>query len=394
MIISVFMKILHLIDSGGLYGAEKMLISLAVQQIKLGDEPTIGSLRKPDSSEKAIEYEASRNGLNLQLFNMRSGFNIFGALEIIQFAKQNGFDVIHTHGYKPNILLGFVPRFLRVIPVIRTLHGWTSTSALSKMHINQIVDALSLKFVDQVVLVSKAMADNLAIKKIPTDKISIIENGIDIDTTNSDIFDKHHFLNDHINDEVFQEKILNFCNESFVLISIGRLSKEKGYDNLIEAMRILIHDFNHDVKLLLVGEGQERDSLSALAAKYEISDNLLITGYIDNAKYLLPLANCYVISSLTEGLPITLLEAMSFSIPVVATKVGGIPYVLNDGEEGILVRPGDPSDISRAIEKVFLNVDLSRNLARNARSKLINSYTSEVMARSYMHIYRETLDSK
>ncbi|MEW8506253.1 MAG: glycosyltransferase [Candidatus Thiodiazotropha sp.] len=387
------MKILHLIDSGGLYGAEMMLLSLAKQQIKNGMEPTIGSIRIPDIAYKAIEEEAVKLGIELHLFNMKSGFNLSGSVDILKYAKNNNFDVIHSHGYKPNILLGLIPKSIRKIPIISTKHGYTSTVKFSKMHVYQLLDTFALKFVDRIVLVSRAMLESNEINNLPTDKIELIENGIDITHPEMIYEDQNKIINSHIEDDTIRHSLRKFCDDSLLLTSIGRLSAEKGYDVLIQAVSILINEHHLKIKLLLIGDGIEKDNLLRLANELGIAENLFITGYIDNAKFLLPLADIYVISSHTEGLPITLLEAMSFSIPIIATKVGGIPYVIDNEREGLLVESAKPSEIADAVLRITKDKNLANGLIFNSASKLRSMFTSEVMAEKYTRVYNQVSTS-
>ena len=127
------MKILHVIDSQGLYGAERVILSLMLEQGAMGLETHLCSIGNRNAGEKAIETEASRRGLRVRKMRMRDGPNIAGGLAITRFARREGFDLLHSHGYKSNILLGFIPKRLRGIPLVSTIHGWTSTQRFSKI---------------------------------------------------------------------------------------------------------------------------------------------------------------------------------------------------------------------------------------------------------------------
>lgn len=153
------MKILHIIDSGGLYGAEIMLLSLAEEQVGQGLEPIIASIGEPGIKEKPLEIEAKKRGLRVKRFRMRPGPNFLGAVEILRFARQEGCELLHSHGYKGNILFGLLPRCMRQIPLIGSLHGYTSTTGFNKMRVYEWLDSLSLRFLDQVVLVNGGYAE-------------------------------------------------------------------------------------------------------------------------------------------------------------------------------------------------------------------------------------------
>ena len=379
------MKILHVIDSGGLYGAEVMLINLASAQLELGISIVIGSIRKPNSAEKAIETEARLRGIDICEFPMRPGINLAGARRILHYARTEKFDIIHSHGYKSNILLGFVPFWLRRIPIVTTLHGWTSTEKWTKIRVNEELDALSLRCVDKIVLVNRGMLDKKKVQCLPSDKLHIIDNGIEIEEKEKSVSANNY------SETTFSE-ISKFCSKGLVVASIGRLSKEKGFNYLIQAIHLLRHKYDQKVRLMLIGDGKLRQELQEQAEHLGLTDFFLITGYFINAKTLLDFVDVYVISSLTEGLPITLLEAMASKTSIVATRVGGIPYVIENGKEGLLVPPTNAEKLAIAIQ-TMINEDLLRkNLIENAYAKVINNYNHRKMAKKYSDLYCKVLE--
>jgi len=126
------MKVLHLIDSGGFYGAEAVLIELAKEQRKQNLDAHICSIGTHHDGEKSIETIARSNDIPVHTFRMRAGPNMMGAFKILSFAKNEKFDVLHSHGYKANILFGLMPEFIRQIHMLVTLHGWTSVKPWTK----------------------------------------------------------------------------------------------------------------------------------------------------------------------------------------------------------------------------------------------------------------------
>lgn len=175
-----------------------------------------------------------------------------------------------------------------------------------------------------------------------------------------------------------------------VVASIGRLSKEKGFSYLIEAVRILLQEHGENVRLLLIGDGRLRRELQRQADECGLKDVFLITGYLKNARNLLELVNIYVIFSLTEGLPITLLEAMASGTPIVATAVGGIPYVIENGKDALLVPSQDAQALAQAVREVLHDDLLSSNLIEYPSGKVNKEYSSTIMAEKYYDLlYRE-----
>ncbi|MEA3437016.1 MAG: glycosyltransferase, partial [Thermodesulfobacteriota bacterium] len=352
-------KVLHIIDSGGLYGAEMVLLNLVAEQIKQGLEPIIASIGEK-GAEKPLETEAIRRGFRVEKFRMRPGPNYLGALKILKFARKEGVDILHSHGYKGNILFGLMPKKIRRIPMVSTIHGYTSTgNGFSRMRVYESLDSKALRFMDAVVFVSNAMRSNPRFKHLNQSRVHVIHNGIPIPDAQFD----------NSTNQPLDQSLINFCSQGFTVGSIGRLSKEKGYKYLIEALAILIKK-GIDARLVIMGEGYERDYLEGLVAQFEVTDRVMLPGYIDEANLYIPLFDVFVISSLTEGLPITLLEAMQSRTPIVSSRVGGIPDMLDESRAGLLVNPSSPDAIADAVFRIYDDGRLAKALVDNAYERV------------------------
>ena len=395
------MKILHVVDSGGLYGAEVMLLSLIDEQIKLGLDPTIASIGEKHIKEKPIETEALKKGFKVKKFRMFPGPNIAGALKVLKYAERNGFDLLHSHGYKGNVAFGFMPRKFRKIPLVSTAHGWTSTKGLTKNRIYEWLDTLSFKFIDAVVLVSNTMKSHPRLKSLNGNNIHVIPNGIPIpDSTVTQFNDSttHPFNQSPIQfnnstNQPFDKEIEAFCSKGFTIGSIGRLSTEKGYKHLVGALGILIKE-GIDARLVIIGEGYQRYYLEGLVDELGLSGRVMLPGYRDNAKQYIPRFNAFAISSLTEGLPITLLEAMQAKVPIVATDVGGIPEVLQNGTAGVLVQSSDSNEFAEALARLYHHAQWARELTNIAYKTAVTDFSSQKMAEQYLDIYQAVREGK
>ncbi|MCK4787020.1 MAG: glycosyltransferase [Desulfobacteraceae bacterium] len=371
------MKIFHIIDSDGIYGAEVMLLNLMQEQRRIGQKPILGSIGDLGEKEKPIENKALRMGLKVKKIRMRRGLNFSGAFKLAKIARDNNVDLFHSHGYKSDILLGLLSQRLRKIAVVRTLHGWTSTKKISKIWIYELLDRFCLRKVDAVVRVN---SDSSFKKKgfLKNVNTFVIENGIP----------KLNFDRDLVirNDA----ETANFCKNNFVIGAIGRLSAEKGFNYLIEAMQHLLIN-GDDYKLVIIGEGNQRDLLETVIRKAGVLGKVLLAGYKKNATDYLPFFDVFILSSLTEGLPITLLEAMQAKKPIVATSVGGIPKALGNGRHGMIVKPRDPKALADAILFLRNNPDKARKMAQTARNIALSNYSSTRMARDYTKVYNRVL---
>jgi len=286
------MKILHIIDSAGMYGAEVMLLNLIEEQIKLGLEPTIASISEKNIQEKPIETEAEKRKFSIKKFKMIPGPNIAGALKILRFAHKEGFNLLHTHGYKGNVLFGLMPKAIRQLPLLATLHGYTSTKGLSKNKFYEWADYISHKFIDTVVLVNKGMMNNPKLKNRKGVNYNIINNGIPVH--NKQFKDSTIYLPiQAIQKAQLYRTIKDFCNKGFTIGTIGRLSTEKGYDTLIVAISIL-RKKGINAHLIIIGEGGQRNYLENITSQHELSNHILMPGYIQDAKHYIPFFNVYV----------------------------------------------------------------------------------------------------
>lgn len=373
-------KILHLIDSGGLYGAERVILDLMEEQKENGLKPILGSIAEPGIRVKAIEKVAMERGLRVERFRMKRGPNVFGAMRIVCRARQENVQVIHCHGYKANILMSLLPRSLRKLPYVSTLHGWTSIMRYSKMSAYAWADVWLAKRADRVVVVCEAMMRDARVVTAGLKPV-VVRNGIQ--------------GNDEVigTEKPWQQLRRDLTGRGLVLGTIGRLSAEKGFDILLWAFAKIIEKGYH-ASLVVVGEGQDRLRLQEISRQKGIADRVVFTGYLDQADSYMKAFDLFVMASLTEGLPITLLEAMWAGIPIVATRVGGIPEALDYGRCGILVSPGDANDLAKGIIVLADSVETRVQLARSGKERVQQEFSAAKMAHGYRKIYEQILNSK
>src|ERR1700731_3663527 len=171
------MRILHLIHSEGVYGAELILLYLAREQQQRGHQPLVGSIRDPGTDQTPFEALAHSWGLPVVRIRVAPRPTPGGVRALLRTVREVAPDVLHSHGYKPNILLGFLPRRLRG-PMLTTLHGWTGAPAFSALWLYERLDRLSLRRIDSVVVVTRSMLALRALQSVPPSRRHVIENGI------------------------------------------------------------------------------------------------------------------------------------------------------------------------------------------------------------------------
>lgn len=373
------LKVLHLIDSGGLYGAEKMLLALVEEQIKQGLEPMILSAGDPNINEKPLEAEARRLRLPITPWRMKPGLNFSEARKIIIWAKEQGYALMHSHGYKFDILAGLWPRRMR-LPLVTTLHGYVRATRFSKMWFYEVLDRLILPRLQAVVLVNESMKADLGHALQGSARVHVIPNGVDISG-----------IEDRAEEEPSPELARFVSDYSPLILGVGRLSREKAFERLIECFSA-VRSQCPQAGLLLVGEGRLREELESQIEKHSLGASVMMPGFYDNVPSLMARANALVIPSRTEGLPITLLEAMTLNLPVIASGVGAIPEVLDQGEGGWVVDTPDPSKFGDAVMECLKENNQRSQKVRKAKEKVHRAYSSGAMATAYSRVYEEMID--
>jgi glycosyltransferase involved in cell wall biosynthesis len=295
----------------------------------------------------------------------------------------NRFDILHSHGYKGNVALGFIPKRWRKIPFVSTLHGYTSTNRFSKNKIYEWLDLMSLKHIDSVILVNSGMLSNPKLSKVKGVEFHVVNNGIPI----SELTQKPQITK---RTQELDKTIISFCQKGFIIGTIGRLSPEKGHHYLISGLAALVK-IGIDARVVIIGEGLERKSLEERIIESGLQGRVLLPGYRTNARDYLAYFHAFALTSLTEGLPITLLEAMQAGTPIIATNVGGIPEVLDNGACGILIEPRRADLFAEGLAAIFSNGDNIHRMVERAYQRLKNLYSARAMAEEYLKTYEKML---
>ncbi|MBK8185299.1 MAG: glycosyltransferase [Candidatus Competibacteraceae bacterium] len=208
-------------------------------------------------------------------------------------------DLIHTHGFKFNFLMGILPKTVRYIPQIVTLHGHVPAALFSKMWLYQTVDYLILSRTAKIIVVNEEMRDFPLIKALPRFKVAHISNGIEVHAATKSLL---------------PSRVASFISKHHInLVAIGRLSPEKGFHLLIEALVNQKIDLR-SIGVCILGEGSLQSYLQECIERRKLEGQILLGGYVSNADSLLHHFDALVMPSLTEGLPITVLEAMRIKV--------------------------------------------------------------------------------
>jgi len=277
-------------------------------------------------------------------------------------------DIVHTHGYKANILCGRAARRLGV-PIVRTEHGNREPSAgfgNLKMIVNTWLDArLARYWVDKVVHVSR---DIMQQKRgwFPNIDGRVIYNGI------PSLENSAGGKGGDRRGKIFRVGV------------VGRLSKVKGHIILLKALKKLDRE---DIRLLVFGEGPLERELRAYCQLNGLSKRVVFMGFREDILRGLARLDLVVMPSLHEGFPYALLQAASLKVPFIASDVGGIREIFKDGEDGLLVPPGNVEALAEAVRVLCDNPPRREQLSECAFKKVRSGFSMEDMARQYQEVY-------
>jgi glycosyltransferase involved in cell wall biosynthesis len=370
------MKVLHLIDSAGVYGAERVLLALCEAQQRAGFDVVIGSICEPDEQGRPLDAAARELGLRVQSFPMRPGVSMHGLRSLVRYARDSQVDVIHSHGYKSNILLALARMFERTAPVVTTAHGWAAPQkGLTKLHLYEWLDRRLLGRLDAVVFVSRTMLRHRAVSSSLAAAATVIHNGL-----GNPRQDRPREVT------ASEQAVREFCQRRFTIGAIGRLSVEKGFDVLVRALALL-RSLDLDVQVALLGEGPERAVLENLARELHVEDRLLLAGYVPDASRLLPCFQVCALTSHTEGLPMVVLEAANAGVPQVVTDVGGVTEILQNEVSGLVTVPDSPAATAEAIAKLYRSPEFAQQLAQAAAIAVKQRFSAEAMFAGYAALY-------
>jgi glycosyltransferase involved in cell wall biosynthesis len=360
------MRVLHLINSLGGGGAETALAALVTYLAR--NEPGI-------SCDVATLYPTAQKFLTGKDFPFHclcldSKYSLHGITRLSRHLQKRNYDIVHVHLYPANYYAALVSfRFQRPIWIYTEQNVWNRRRAYAPL---RPLEALVYSRFTRIVAVSELVATSLK-RWLPTvkDRVITIPNSVPVPA----IPDPQN------RDELPAE------DDSRQILFAGRLEHVKGVDILLQALATLPQTDT----LLIAGEGSERQALVDLTVALGLAERVEFLGFRSDVQRLMEQADCVVLPSRWEGLPLVALEAMAVAAPVVATTVGGIPEVVEHAVTGWLVPPEDPVHLARALSQVLSDRPVARQVGRQARKRIIESYSVTHAAQKTMRLYAELL---
>jgi len=365
-------SVVHVLSSFGMGGQERVAYDLAVSQLRAGWSVTALSLAPPPDGPLAAEFLAAGVAVD-RVARPRPGVDPMLVLRIARWLRRHRIELVHTHN-RMALIYGAPAARLAGARVVHTKHGNNPRGGTRLLAGN-----FAARFVSAFVAVSPETAE-FARKRREVDerRLLVIPNGIELGR-----FHPVPAGRDRIRRE------LAIAGDAWVIGTVGRIATEKNHALLVNAMAPLL---GPATRLVIAGDGQLLPELRELVGKLGVGDFVHLLGARRDVPDILNALDTFVLSSDTEGLPLVIPEAMATGLPVISTRVGGVPSVLDEGQTGFLVAPGDGQALRDRAAQLRADPAASRACGARARAAAIARFSAERMQRDYIDLYTRVLD--
>lgn len=362
-------QVLHVILSLQPGGAERLVIELCQ---RLAGEVRSAVCCLDEAGAWAAEL--SDAGIEVITLGRRPGFRPSLARRVARIASGLNARVLHCHQYSA-FVYGTLAQVARPgLRVIVTEHGRLDAAPAGRRR--QVANRLLNLLPGQVFAVSTELRARLIEEGFPAGRVHVTHNGVDPGPEASR------------ERRARARNSLGLDGNELVIGAAGRLHKVKDYATLISALGALRRQ-GVPARLVILGDGPDKEELAGCVRARGLDEVVLLPGYRADVRDLLPAFDVFVNSSVYEGVSLTLLEAMAASLPVIATRVGGTPEVVDDGVTGLLIPPASATALEGAARSLLSNVRQREIFGRNGRARVVRHFGLDAMVRQYADVYRQ-----
>lgn len=368
------MKVIHLISGGDTGGAKTHVHSL-LQNLSRGMDITLVCFRDGPFAREAAE-------LGIETRVCSGGF--FSALrEVRRMIAEEGFELVHTHGSRAN-LAGAILRSTCGRPVVSTIHSDYRLDYMGRplaAATYGVLNVLALRRIKYHVGVSDAMRDLLISRRFPRETTFAIYNGLD--------FSREPKRHDRA---AFCARVgANVAPGDIVVGAAARLDPVKDLATLVRGFAAA-REGHPELKLIIAGEGPERPALEALAEELGVRGAVTLAGWLDDMEEFYSALDINTLSSLSETFPYALTEGAAYRLPTVASAVGGIPRLIEDGKTGFLFAPGDWEKLGARLAQLASDPGLRERLGAAVHERAAREFSVEATCREQRAVYEEILE--
>lgn len=360
--------ILFLISSEGYFGVENMLVNLGVALSRQECRCVVGVFCDARFPHTEIGERASARGLEVEIVPCSGRFDWRAVAGIRKLLDKHQVDVLHTHGYKADIY-GGMASWGRRLGLVATCHNWPHSSR--SMRAYAALDRLVLRTFDRVVVVSDTVGAILRYSGISDRKLRTIANGVEVERF-----------------QYAQPSLKSSSSTLSVVGFVGRLVPGKGADVLLRAAPRVLNRYPNS-RFVLVGDGPARQELESLASQLGVTDRVLFAGVREDMPQVYRSFDLLVLPSFCEAMPMCVLEAMAAGKPVIATRVGAVPRLIEEDKTGMLIELGDVAGLSAAILNLLEAPERAQRLGKNGQLRAAEHFSADAMACEYAQLYSE-----
>jgi len=364
-------------------GVEKVVYEIAKRLSRMGCEVSVATLGRNTMDVYTVD--------EIKVYSLRSMdltriFNLQLALpkkitEALRLVEDISPDIVHAHNiFFTTSLFGVLTKILYKRKLVLTAHLGSIRNLALTGHMKafavtcyeHLVGRVMFATSDAITAVSKSVQSHIVTLGAPLEKTFLIPNGVDI--------------------EEFQPAFVRYDNNHVDVISVGRLLPNKGFEYLVEAANLVVAKKPVGIKFRIVGEGPHKKYLEGLVRSKGLERYFEFMGKVPRVSDVLKEGGIFVRPSLTEGMPLTVLEAMASQLPIIATRVAGTPELITHNETGLLVDPGNAHQLADAILFLSNYPEFAEKLGRNAREFIERTYKQQyswdAVARKYLSLYK------
>lgn len=315
---------------------------------------------------------------------IRALYDFVAFWRIFKIIRSGRYTIVHTHSSKPGVLGRVAARLAGVPVVVHTIHGFPFHDYMHPLVRGAyiLIERFVSRLTDKLVTVSKLNLEKAVELKLgPRAKFANVYSGIDFSKFDVQV------------DVSAKKQELGIMNGEKIVGMVGRFSQQKAPLDFIKAVAEVLRRRN-DVRFVLVGDGELKQQMYELAEKLNVDSRLLFLGFREDVPELLQVLDVFVLTSLWEGLGRSLTEAMYTGRPVVATRVEGVPELVQDGKTGILVEPRNVQAIAEGIIKLLEDEHQARKLGCAARQRINEDFEADRMVRQLERLYNQLIEKK
>ena len=375
-------KIAYLIDGLSMGGAERLMVPIVGYLSRAHFAPCVCALQSKDGNPMAEELRAL--GVPVECLNIKHLRDLDAIPRLARYLKNVGADLVHTQLEAANILGNISAKLLR-LPSVSTIHVMPSLHVKTKTKLHQKVEWFALRrFCDRVISVSEeARQYHIEISGSSSKQVTTIYNGIDL----SPFLDMNYALER----EVVRAE-LGIPWDAHVLTTVAVLRPPKGIQFMIGALPAILAA-HPNTYYLVVGSGTHRDSLIEEASRAGVSEQVIFAGMRRDVPRLLAASDVFILPTLTEALPTVLAEAMAAKLPIVASRVGGIPEMVTDARNGILLEPEDSAALASACIQLLNSPERRAAMGQEGHRIVNQKFSIERQVHQLKELYLDLLQA-